>query len=201
MSAIVTVFDPLQFLVPFTGRVKVILQDIWMASQLEAKWQQWIRELPELSRFTIFRLLLRNPKQTHLHVFWRLGKQICICRLSRVSYHTVSTSTTCLIAAKTHISHTKAITIPRLELMGLGSVISARLTKHILQGSPITKTIFWTDSTNGLYQIRYQSLIFKKFTVNRVGEIKKLLDQNSGLIFREISTLLTDLQEDSLPYN
>ncbi|XP_028416851.1 uncharacterized protein LOC114541063 [Dendronephthya gigantea] len=58
LSAIATLFDPLQFLAPFTVRVKVLMQEIWMAGigwedvlliQLQMKWKQWHSELPELS--------------------------------------------------------------------------------------------------------------------------------------------------------
>ena len=68
LSAIATLFDPLQFLSPFTVRAKILMQEIWTAGiewdeelpdELCAKWKKWISELPDLSRVSIPRCLRR----------------------------------------------------------------------------------------------------------------------------------------------
>ena len=51
LSAISSLFDPLQFLAPFTVRAKVLMQEIWMAGvdwdeelpeNLKVKWEKWV---------------------------------------------------------------------------------------------------------------------------------------------------------------
>ena len=54
LSTIATIFDPLQFLTPFTIRAKVLMQEIWKAGvgwdnilpdDLISKWNKWCSEL------------------------------------------------------------------------------------------------------------------------------------------------------------
>lgn len=62
LSAIASLFDPLQFLAPFTVRAKIIMQEVWMAGvgwdellpdDLNAKWEKWVSELPQLSDIAV----------------------------------------------------------------------------------------------------------------------------------------------------
>ena len=62
LSAIASLFDPLQFFAPFTVRAKVLMQEIWMAGvdwddelpeNLKAKWEEWVSELPQLSNIVV----------------------------------------------------------------------------------------------------------------------------------------------------
>ena len=57
LSAISTLFDPLQFLSPFTVRAKILMQDIWTAGldwddpiprTLLNRWHNWVNEFPPL---------------------------------------------------------------------------------------------------------------------------------------------------------
>ena len=84
LSAIASLFDPLQFLAPFTVRAKVLMQEIWMAGvdwddelpeNLKPKWEKWVLELPQMLRslvvcvertqralnYTYFQMLLMTP--------------------------------------------------------------------------------------------------------------------------------------------
>ena len=79
LSAISSLFDPLQVLAPFTVRAKVLMQEIWMAGvdwddelpeKLKVKWEKWVSELPQLSNLAIPRCLRRaNPENIELHLF------------------------------------------------------------------------------------------------------------------------------------
>lgn len=79
LSCIASLFDPLQFLSPFTIRGKLLMQEIWAAgldwddflpANLESKWKEWIDELPELSTVCIPRCLrIANPTNIQLHIF------------------------------------------------------------------------------------------------------------------------------------
>ena len=75
---------------------------------------------------------------------------------------------------ESRVSPIKAVTIPRLELMG--GILSARLARNIGKTLTVGKTTFWTDSTNVLYWVRSKSRSFKPFVANRVGEIQRITD-------------------------
>ena len=86
--------------------------------------------------------------------------------------------TTRLVGSKTQLSPLKAMSIPRLELMG--AVIGLRLTKQISAALeiPFSPATFWVDSMNVVYWIHGQSRNYKPFVSHRVGEIHKQSDPN-----------------------
>ena len=79
LSAIASLFDPLQFLAPFTVRAKILMQEIWMPGidwddvlpeKLKSKWEKWVAELPQLSNVAVPRCLRQaNPDNIELHLF------------------------------------------------------------------------------------------------------------------------------------
>ena len=179
LSAIARLYDPLQLLAPFTIRAKILLQETWAAGlnwddhlppHLEAKWKTWISEFPELSAFQIPRCLrAANPTDLQLHVFSDASKDTYASAAYLVCHYEENTTTSCLIASKSRLSPLKAMTIPRLELMG--AVLSARLAKNVLKVLTVLKTTYWSDSTNVLFWVRNQSQNFKPFVSNRISEI------------------------------
>jgi len=179
LSAISTLFDPLQLLSPFTVRAKMLLQDIWAAGiawddplpeNLLVKWKDWAGELSELSTFEIPRCL-RQPKPTEiqLHMFCDASKEAYGAAAYLVCLYEDLMPTSCLIASKSRVAPLKVMTIPRLELMG--AVISTRLANCIMKSLYADKVIFWTDSMNVVYWVRNQSRNFKPFIANRISEI------------------------------
>ena len=184
LSAIATLFDPLQLLAPFTLRAKVLMQEIWTAGldwddtlpdNLKTKWNVWINEHRELSNFHIPRCIrLPDPIETQLHVFSDASKDAYAAAAYLLCKYNCQNPTCYLIASKSRVSPIKAVTIPRLELMG--GILSARLAKNIRKTLTVGKTTFWTDSTNVLYWVRSKSRSFKPFVANRVGEIQRITD-------------------------
>jgi hypothetical protein len=186
LRVIASLFDPLQFLAPFTTRAKMLMQEIWQAGvecdetlpiHLHVKWTQWASELAELSYVQIPRCLRRaNPKAIYLHVFSDSSEKAYATVAYLVCYYDAGSAvTSCIIMAKSRVSPIKAVTIPRLELMG--AVLSTRLAKSILKVLPnVARTTYWTDSTNVLHWIRSESRTFKQFVANRVGEIHRATD-------------------------
>ena len=181
LSAIASLFDPLQFLAPFTVRAKVLMQEIWMAGvdwddelpeNLKAKWEKWVLELPQLSNVAVPRCLRRAyPESIELHLFSDASNDAFASVAYLVCRYQDSSPSSRLIASKCRVSPVKAMTIPRLELMG--AVLSSRLAQNILKAITVDRTIFWTDSENVWYWVRNQSREFKPFVANRIGEIQR----------------------------
>ena len=79
LSCIASLFDPLQFLSPFTMRARLLMQEIWAAgvdwddvlpTKLENKWNDWLSELQEIPTISFPRCLrLSHPTDIQLHVF------------------------------------------------------------------------------------------------------------------------------------
>ena len=181
LSAIASLFDPLQFLAPFTVRAKVLMQEIWMAGvdwddklpeNLKVKWKKWVTELPQLSNVAVPRCLRRAyPESIELHLFSDASNDAFASVAYLVCRYQDSSPSSRLIASKCCVSPMKTITIPRLELMG--AVLSSRLAQNILKVITAARTIFWTDSENVWYWVRNQSREFKPFVANRIGEIQR----------------------------
>ena len=182
LSAIASLFDPLQFLAPFTVRAKVLMQEIWMAGvdwddklpeNLKVKWEKWVSELPQLSNVAVPRCVRRAyPESIDLHLFSDASNDAFASVAYLVCRYQDSSPTSRLIASKCRVSPVKAMTIPRLELMG--AVLSSRLAQNILKVITADRTIFWTDSENVWYWVRNQSRVFKPFVANRIGEIQRM---------------------------
>ena len=183
LSAIASLFDPLQFLAPFTVRAKVLMQEIWMAGvdwddklpeNLKVKWEKWVSELPQLSNVAVPRCLRRaNPVNTELHLFSDASNDAFAAAAYLVCRYQDSSPSSCLIASKCRVSPVKAMTIPRLELHVMGAVLSSRLAQSLLKVITADRTVFWTDSENVWYWVRNQSREFKPFVANRIGEIQR----------------------------
>ena len=101
------------------------------------------------------------------------GAAVYICH----EYEDKSTMTR-LVVSKTRLSPLKAMSIPRLELMG--AVIGLRLTKPISSALeiPLLHATFWIDSMNVIYWIHWQSRNYKPFVSHRVGEIHEQSEPN-----------------------
>ena len=181
LSAIASLFDPLQFLAPFTVRAKILMQEIWMAGidwddvlpeNLKVKWEKWVAELPQLSNVTVPRCLHQaNPANVELHLFSDASNDAFAAVAYLVCRYLDGDPSSRLIASKCRVSPVKVMTIPRLELMG--AVLSSRLAQNIQKVITVDRTVFWTDSENVWYWVRNQSREFKPFVANRVGEIQR----------------------------
>ena len=75
------------------------------------------------------------------------------------------------IALKSRLAPLKAVSVPRLEL--LGALIGTRLTMQVCTALKVSshKVTYWVDSVNVGYWIRGQSREYKPFIAHRVGEI------------------------------
>ena len=184
LSKIATVFDPLGFLSPYIIRAKVILQEMWsngcdwdekLSTDLELKAISWFKELPHIAAIKIHRCLqplkISDVQEIRLHTFTDASQDAyaaVVYLVSSTKYHVERR----IVASKTKVAPLKAMSIPRLELMG--AVLGLRLALSIAAALELEteKLIFWSDSQNVLYWIRGHSRRFKPFIANRVGEVQ-----------------------------
>ncbi|GFY27727.1 integrase catalytic domain-containing protein [Trichonephila clavipes] len=82
--------------------------------------------------------------------------------------------------ASIRVAPLKAVTLPRLEL--LGALVATRLSsrvQEIVRKKKECKVFHWTDSKIVLFWIKGSSKRWKQFVANRVQEISKLTDPDS----------------------
>ena len=83
-----------------------------------------------------------------------------------------------LIMSKSRLAPLKAVSIPRLEL--LGALVTLRLTRQVCSTLkiPTNGVTYWVDSMNVGYWIQGQSREYKPFIAYRVGEIHEFSASN-----------------------
>ena len=122
-------FDPLQMLALFTVRVRMYMQETWLLGlgwddelpdELRKKCQEWSRELPELSCVEVprrYRVTRKRVVDTSIHTM-TAASQLAYAAVSYVRHEYEDGEITVrFVAAKAKVAPTKAISIPRLELM------------------------------------------------------------------------------------
>lgn len=134
-----------------------------LPDDLNAKWEKWVSELPELSDIAVpCCLRLVNPQTTELHLLSDASKVAFASSADLVCRYQDNTPSSHLVASKSRVSPVKAMTIPRLEL-----------AQNVLKVISVDRVVFWTDSENVWYWVRNQSHEFKPFVANRIGYIQR----------------------------
>ena len=135
-----SLFDPIEFILPFSIKAKMLLQELWTTSvdwdeelgcDHEKKARSWLQELELLSEVKIPRCIQLNTevKSTSLHTFMDAsGDAYGAVVYSRQEYMSGVTSVR-LVSSKARVVHLSWMSIPRLELMG--AVLGLRLAMSI----------------------------------------------------------------------
>lgn len=187
LSIIMSIFDPLGFLTPYTIRSRILMQDVHKSKigwdmKLQDKeffeWKKWISDMIDVENFKIPRCYqLPNVKfeSVELHIFCdsslKAFSAVAYWRfvLPNHEFHTA------FVMSKSRVKPSKAeLTIPRLELEA--AVLGVRLAKIIWSEKvfDISHTTFWSDSQTILHWIKRDPKEFKVFTMNRLEEIRKI---------------------------
>lgn len=190
--------DPLGFIIPFTTRAKIMLQQLWIRpgrgwddpdipEGIKVSWLAWENELSCLSELQVPRWYGSAgsyDEMRELHTFCDASEQaygaVAYLRLS--NENEVITS---FVLARSRVAPKKTISIPRLELCAAlsGSQLASLLVKEL--SVPLHKVTLWSDSTTVLTWIRSESCRYKVFVANRVTEI---LDHTTPEQWRYVDT-------------
>ncbi|XP_074645870.1 uncharacterized protein LOC141902130 [Tubulanus polymorphus] len=182
LRKVATIFDPLQILAPYTVRAKMLLQRSWilgldwdqpLPEELANEWKKWFSELVDVKNISVPRWLgLDSTNNVTLHTFVDASES-AYAAISYCRREIAENVNVVMIAAKTRVSPTHALSIPRLEL--LAAVIGLRLANTVCKSLqiPISNHTFWSDSQNVLCWIRGESRKYKPFVAHRVGEIQE----------------------------
>ena len=173
LKVISSVFDPLGFLSPFTIKVRIILQSLWVqkldwdeevGEESKLEWSSWLDGVRKVDKLRIARQYTLQDKPIEyiqLHVFCDASEAAYGCAAYvRFSYKDGSYSC-CLVMSKSRLAPLKVVTLPRLELNAARA--GARLSQLIVHeiGLPIEKIFYWSDSTITLQYISNRKLRLK----------------------------------------
>ncbi|XP_055632345.1 uncharacterized protein LOC129772855 [Toxorhynchites rutilus septentrionalis] len=184
LSCIMSLFDPLGLLAPFTLHGKILLQDLWRSGcgwdqhindDCFEKWTWWRKSLSGVEKLKIPRCYLKGAPPSaydtvQLHVFCDASSQAYGC----AAYFRLETrfGIVCsLVMAKTKVAPLKQLSIPRMELQA--AVLGARLSNTVVANHKIkiSKRILWSDSKTVLSWIQSDQRRYKPFVGFRIGEI------------------------------
>ncbi|XP_042874774.1 uncharacterized protein LOC122254950 [Penaeus japonicus] len=170
LSIIAKMFDPLGLISPFIMYGKILFQEVWklkldwdeeLPLELKVKFQKWIHSSQSLNAFHVDRsyfpgMLWGDLKDNiELHGFGDASeKGYGACVYLRVPVDNSSFKVS-LVMSKSRVAPIKALTLPRLELMG--ALLCSRLVnfvKNFLHLDSRTKVMCWSDSTIALSWIK-----------------------------------------------
>ena len=170
LKKIATLFDPLGLLSPYTVRAKVLLQEIWASGvswdepvnkELSSKASRWFEERPALKNIQIRRCLRATAavREVTLHTFVHASQEAYGAASYTRHLYEDGTVSCCLVASKSRVAPLQAVSIPRLELMAAVVGLNCKLSQAVSQELGIKKEewIFWSDSMDVMYWIRWQS--------------------------------------------
>lgn len=146
----------------------------FVARHHQQEWIKWFQELNDLELVKIPRCLkdpVAKVVELSIHTFTDASESAYAAAVYARHVYESGDVTVRLIASKSRLAPLKAVSIPRLEL--LGALIGTRLTMQVCTALKISshEVTYWVDSVNVGYWIRSQSREYKPFIAHRVGEI------------------------------
>ena len=171
------IFDPLGILSVITIRAKILMQTIRHASflwddQLPVNLQEaWIEIANDLKQISKHRSTRYTPveEDVEIHAFADAS-----AKAYGTAIYLISNGKITLIFAKTRLTPTRKLSIPKLEL--LAALITSRAINFIesaFRKTTITRKIMWSDSKCVIAQIK-TTKILPTYVENRVTEIRKV---------------------------
>lgn len=185
-------YDPLGYLLPFTTRAKILVQQLWrkerewddplLPHHILTAWKSWEEELHYIQHYlpqiTIPQCYtskrMDSPTTTRdIHIFSDASEHAygAVAYLRSEDKGQVELS---FILARSRISPKQQLSVPRLELCAAltGAHLCDLISKEL--SFPIRDTTLWTVSTTVLHWLKADSCRFKVFVGARVSEIQNL---------------------------
>lgn len=169
-------YDPLGFMIPFTTRAKILIQDLWRQNigwddpikpeHLREEWLAWEEELSNLSHLHFLRPYSLASADTptsirELHVFSDASEKAYGAVAYIRSIDERGEIHIAFVWARSRVAPRKKLSVPRLELSAaltgaqMAKVIQTELTIHI------SKVYLWSDSTTVLHWLQSESCRYK----------------------------------------
>ncbi|XP_055542520.1 uncharacterized protein LOC129728131 [Wyeomyia smithii] len=184
LSCVMSLFDPLGLLAPFTFFAKVLIQILWRkgcewdqvidGEALEG-WKRWTSylgavEVVKIPRYYFGDGLALDYSTLQLHIFADTSENAYGC----VGYFRILAGEVprcALVQAKSKVAPIKQVSIPRLELMA--AVQGVRLAENIKDNHSlnIEQVFYWTDSRTVHSWVVSDQRKYKAFVAFRIGEI------------------------------
>ncbi|XP_059058375.1 uncharacterized protein LOC131851828 [Achroia grisella] len=183
LGAVMSLFDPLGLLSPYTITAKIILQALWvqkvewddsLPAEEARMFQEWRDDLAYIEELRLPRWYGTNDSQrSQLHVFTDASEQAYATAAYWRTEREDRSVNVVLVAAKARVAPMKAQSIPRMELQA--SLIGARLAADILKEHSREAEVFlWTDSKTVLHWIRNDTVRYTPYVAHRLAEIAEL---------------------------
>ncbi|XP_055527667.1 uncharacterized protein LOC129720242 [Wyeomyia smithii] len=184
LSCVMSLFDPLGLLAPFTFFAKVLIQILWrkgcewdqvIDEEALEGWKRWTSYLGAVEAVKIPRYyfgdgLALDYSTLQLHIFADASENAYGC----VGYFHILAGEVprcALVQAKSKVAPIKQVSIPRLELMA--AVQGVRLAENIKDNHSlnIKQVSYWTDSRTVHSWVVSDQRKYKAFVAFRIGEI------------------------------
>ncbi|XP_076394270.1 uncharacterized protein LOC143265515, partial [Megachile rotundata] len=185
LRVIMSVFDPLGILAPFTLKSKIIMQEIWrsginwddpLREEDFVRWRKWVSMIDRVKECRMPRcygVTESRESEAQLHVFCdaSLTAYAAVAYLRFENENESESAHVSLIMAKSRVAPLKPLTIPRLELQAalMGTRLATFVEKEL--DIKISRRVFWSDSTTVISWIRSEPRTRQVFVANRLGEI------------------------------
>ncbi|XP_031349442.1 uncharacterized protein LOC116175453 [Photinus pyralis] len=189
LSNISKIYDPLGLVGPIIVTIKILLQTLWQLQigwdesvplNVFTIWQQFCKDLPTISTYSIPRRVVGSPRFStfEIHGFCDASQRAygaCIY-IKTVSNNSLISSH--LLCSKSKVAPIKTISIPRLELCA--ALLLTRLMNKIIPVVNIkpNKISLYSDSTIVLAWLKIEPSKLKTFVANRVSIIQTNTDAN-----------------------
>ena len=184
LSALSSVYDPLGVTSPYVLQAKAILQSLcrkrigWdeqIPEEDKAKWDKWLKDLPNLDSVRVNRCF--RPKE--------FGKVVTVqlhhfADASQDGYGTVTYLRSIneknhihceFVSAKARVAPLKAHTIVKMELTAATAAVRQNDLIQREMKIETNKTVFWTDSQTVLKYIGNNTSRYPVFVANRLAVI------------------------------
>ena len=154
--------------------------DQCITEDVQHQWRKWLRELTEMSAFSVPRAYGLHPEKMYqLHVFTDASQDAFAAVVYLRTVNSDPLAKTALLICKSRLAPDHGATIPRLELTA--ALIGARLLSYVKRQLtlPPQAAFLWTDSTVVLHWIRSDARRWGVYVKNRIAEIQELTSEDS----------------------